>query len=145
MGFRDTCKFNIAMLAKQGWRIMTHPASLLASVLKVKYFPNSDFLSANLGNNPSYVWKSLWATKGILKQGVCWRVGNGNSILVNKNSWVLGNPNFKITSPVVNSQIVKVVDLFAVNEQKWNKEVIETTFSEIDTAHSSDSVGLYCS
>lgn len=60
-------KFNIAMLAKQGWCVMDRPTSLLSEVLKAKYFPNGDFLSANLGNNPSYVWKSLWATRGIIE------------------------------------------------------------------------------
>jgi hypothetical protein len=34
MGFRDMRNFNIAMLGKQGWRLMTKPDSLCARVLK---------------------------------------------------------------------------------------------------------------
>jgi hypothetical protein len=47
MGFRDLGAFNEALLAKQGWRIMTEPLSLMASVFKAKYFPNNHFLKAN--------------------------------------------------------------------------------------------------
>lgn len=52
-GFRNFAKFNIALLAKQGWRLVNYPNSLLARVLKAKYYPNSDFYKARLGNLPS--------------------------------------------------------------------------------------------
>ncbi|KAA3460674.1 reverse transcriptase [Gossypium australe] len=53
LGFRNISQFNIAMLAKQGWRLITYPNSLLAIVLKAKYYPHSDFFNAQLGNLPS--------------------------------------------------------------------------------------------
>ena len=61
MGFKQLEEFNLAMLAKQGWRLQTGVDSLLVWVFKVKYFPNSDFKSASLGSNPSYAWRSLMA------------------------------------------------------------------------------------
>jgi hypothetical protein len=38
MGFKDIKLFNLAMLGKQGWRLLTNPDSLCAIVLKGKYF-----------------------------------------------------------------------------------------------------------
>ena len=46
MGFRDLKTFNLAFLAKQGWRIQQRLGSLIHRVLKAKYFANSSFLDA---------------------------------------------------------------------------------------------------
>jgi hypothetical protein len=39
MGFRDFHSFNLAMLAKQAWRLITNPESLCVQVLHAKYYP----------------------------------------------------------------------------------------------------------
>jgi hypothetical protein len=53
MGFRDLRNFNLAMIAKQGWNIMTKPHSLVAKIYKARYFPNSSLFDSKLGHNPS--------------------------------------------------------------------------------------------
>ena len=70
MGFKQLKQFNLALLAKQGWRLQTCQNSLLYHVLKAKYFPTCDFLQAALGNNPSYTWCSILLAQPIMKQGV---------------------------------------------------------------------------
>jgi hypothetical protein len=54
MGFRDLHSFNLAMIAKQGWNIITKPHTLVAKIYKARYFPNSSFFDSRLGHNPSY-------------------------------------------------------------------------------------------
>ena len=49
LGFQDLIAFNLALLAKQGWHLQMNPNSLVHQVLKARYFPQTDFLHAELG------------------------------------------------------------------------------------------------
>ena len=88
MGFCDLRAFNLAMLAKQGWHMMQNQESLTFQCLKHRYFPRCNLLEADDSINSSYVWKSLMVAIPILKQGSCWRVGNGASISVMHDKWI---------------------------------------------------------
>ena len=58
MGFRDLRTFNLAMLAKQGWRLIQEQESLMSRCFKAKFFPRTHFLAATDSPASSYVWKS---------------------------------------------------------------------------------------
>ena len=88
LGFRDIHAFNLAMLAKQGWRLAQNPKSLCARILKAKYYPNGDVLKARAGNNPSYTWRSILKGIEVLNRGIIWRVGNGRSINIWRDPWL---------------------------------------------------------
>lgn len=49
MGFRDFRDFNLALIAKQGWRIINNPDAYWVRMLKGIYFPRSSFLEASRG------------------------------------------------------------------------------------------------
>ena len=61
LGFQDLRSFNLALLAKQGWRLLTNSTSLFCRVYKAKYFSHCSFDEAPIGRNPSYAWRSLMA------------------------------------------------------------------------------------
>ena len=61
MRFRDLRNFNLAMLAKQGWRLLQDQGSLLYGCFKARCFPRCSFLEVSDVPNSSYVWKSLMA------------------------------------------------------------------------------------
>ncbi|XP_022722206.1 uncharacterized protein LOC111279525 [Durio zibethinus] len=95
MGFRVMELFNKALIAKQGWRLTLNTSSLVYKVLKAKYFSNSTFLIASkLGSQPSYSWRCIYSRKKVLKEGLRWRVTNGQHIRVWKNKWIPTSERF---------------------------------------------------
>ena len=69
MGFHNLQAFNLAMLAKQGWRLLTNPSSLVARIYKAKYYPTSDVLGAKMGRNPSFAWQSIYNSLEVIRKG----------------------------------------------------------------------------
>lgn len=53
--FRDFKDFNIALLAKQGWRILTESNCLMVRMLKARYFRDKSFKDSSLGDIPSAI------------------------------------------------------------------------------------------
>ncbi|XP_052480727.1 uncharacterized protein LOC128035332 [Gossypium raimondii] len=117
-------------IKEEGWRILNNPNSLVTKVLKAKYFPKVDFLNSSLGNNASYTWKSIWATKGVLAEGLCWRVGKCINISISRDNWIPVLP--RVILPVMNLNLndSKVAELIDSNSRTWKKELIEHTFPE---------------
>ena len=79
MGFRNLHAFNLAMLAKEGWRLLTRLDSLISRIYKARYFLFSDFLNAQLGCNPSYAWWSIHSSLEVIQEGqkvVSWKWQN---------------------------------------------------------------------
>lgn len=80
LGYKDLHAFNMAMLAKQAWRLLSDPNSLCARVLKARYYPNSSVLEASPRDGISYTWRSIVKGVQVIKQGVIKCVGDGASI-----------------------------------------------------------------
>lgn len=53
--FKNLRNFNITMLANKRWKLINIDNSHMTDYMRAKYFPNSDFLNAKLGRNPSYM------------------------------------------------------------------------------------------
>jgi hypothetical protein len=130
MGFRCIRDFNIAMLAKQVRRLDTKPESLIAKVLKAKYFPHIDPLKAILGPSPSYAWRSLHQAIWVLNKGCCWKVGNGHSINIWEDQWIPYQNGFKIlTKAALEQNITLVKELILDNPQDGIRSLLTKPFS----------------
>ena len=75
-------------------------------------------MEVELGNNPSYVWKSLLAARDILKEGAQWKVGDGQSIGVSAHKWLPHKPIFLGEQ----QQNLMVKDLIDVHTFQWDRE-----------------------
>ncbi|BFG24969.1 hypothetical protein CerSpe_112430 [Prunus speciosa] len=90
MGFRDLHEFNLALIAKQCWRLITEPDSLWAKTLKGLYFPNENFLQARKGSRASWARASLLQGRDILLQGAHWQVLDGSQVRLWVDNWIPG-------------------------------------------------------
>jgi hypothetical protein len=101
MGFKDLHSFNLAMIAKQRWNIMTKPHTLLARLYKARYFPNCSLFESKLGHNPSYALRGICKARQILMNECRWIVGNGTKIKVMSEPWLREHDGAWITSPQI--------------------------------------------
>ena len=137
MGFRDLKAFNLALLAKQGWRLQQGRNSLFYRVYKNNYFLDKDFIHAKKGHHSSFAWRSIWATQSIISDGVKWQVGNGESISIWKDKWTTNPSTFRIVSPQrLLPMEAKVCVLIDAENGEWKANMIRDLFLE----HEADSI-----
>jgi hypothetical protein len=131
MGFRNLHGFNKALLAKQGWRLVKDPNSLVARIFKAKYYHGGSFLEAKTGSRPSFAWHSILAARELLKEGLQWRVGDGKTIKIWGDKWIPRPMTYAIQS---HSSLVlidaRVVELIDPRTRSWNLSLIKATLSE---------------
>ncbi|KAL6566692.1 hypothetical protein OROMI_015096 [Orobanche minor] len=131
MGFRDITSFNQAMLAKQGWRLIQNDSSLLAQILKARYFPNRSFRDAPIGYNPSYTWRSIVAGRELLKEGILWRIGNNSTINDWNEPWLPGCAGFRCSENWSSeAPDLTVGELMVEGGGAWDIDYIRNPFSE---------------
>jgi hypothetical protein len=132
MGFRDLHCFNLAMLAKQSWRLFCEPDSLCAQILKAKYYPSGDLLNADLKKGAAYTWQSIWAGLQTLKRGYIWRVGDGSNINIWTDSWIPCSCSRKVITPRGHTVYTKVSELIDPITRAWDVELLKSIFNDVD-------------
>ncbi|KAG7594035.1 Reverse transcriptase domain [Arabidopsis thaliana x Arabidopsis arenosa] len=122
MGFKDLNHFNIALLAKQSWRMLQNPQSLLSRVLKAKYFSKSALMEATLGHRPSHAWRSIIQGMQLIKQGLKWRIGDGNTVRVWHDPWIDNPPRPARYLHNQPPDHLKVSGLMLPHSTSWDEE-----------------------
>ena len=127
LGFRDFVLFNQAMLGKQAWRLIENPSSLVAKVLSSRYFPNSNFLEAELGNYPSYSWRSILWGREVVQAGCITRIGDGKNTKILGDNWLPKPSLFRPWGAKHISPNAKV-SVLITNDGSWHRDLILNNF-----------------
>lgn len=98
LGFKDFMCFNLALLAKQAWRILNNPDDLWVRILKSIYFPNTDFLMDVKGARASWAWSSILEGRNFLAKDLCWGIGCNSRVQFWQDPGVPGLPGNKLSS-----------------------------------------------
>ncbi|KAL4363000.1 hypothetical protein GQ457_04G024640 [Hibiscus cannabinus] len=87
MGFRNLHLFNIALLGKQIWQLISAPDFLFARVFRDRYFPSGKISDATCNMRASFSWKGLFRAFQYLKSGFMWRPGINSDARIHQDCW----------------------------------------------------------
>ena len=132
LGFRDIEVFNLALLARQVWRILNEPNSLSARILKSVYFSSSDILSADLGPHPSQIWRSLCEGRDMLKLGIIRQIGDGGDTNIWTENWIPRDFGLRPVCQISNTAPERVSALICSSTRTWDTEKLEAYFLPMD-------------
>lgn len=96
----------------------------MSKIYKARYYPDGSFLTASLGCNPSFVWRSIIETQEILKKDTGRRVGSGNNIDVLHDPWLpcVDDPYIHTIHEALDGK--KVSSLMEIDQSRWDIELI---------------------
>lgn len=128
LGFKDIEDFNQALLAKQAWRLLNDPNSLIARLYKGRYYANKDFIDCGKGYRPSYAWRSILFGKELLCKGLIRSIGNGRDTYVWAYKWILDDcPRRSVNKETMIDVNLRVCDLIQEGGH-WNVEALNRLF-----------------
>lgn len=75
------------------------------------YYPSDDYLQVKLGSMPFY-------------DGLGWRVGTRENILINGDVWILWAIHYRLHNGVVNANLSTTANLIYNTNRVWKREII---------------------
>jgi len=134
MGFKCFKAYNMAMVGKKAWKLVSTLDSLITWLLKAKYFSKGDYYVVVIGHNPNYVWRSIWSVKVVIRRGFQWSIGTGATIPVWDHP-SLRNVDciFPITDQHLEWPHISVSNLLITHQKQWNMELINEFFDNTTT------------
>ena len=83
-----------ALLSKIGWWILSGKDCPCVNILKAKYKVRRNWINHQTVGSPSMIWRSIESIKHLISHSACILVGNGTSIRIWEDPWIIDLPNF---------------------------------------------------
>ncbi|KAM6553580.1 hypothetical protein CsatB_014342 [Cannabis sativa] len=96
---------------------------------KTKSSNGRDFLSFDLGNNPSFVWRSIWGAKDLVQLGAARVIGDGKDTKIMGSPWLPSSSNKYVSSNHPGLTNHNVNSLLQTNTNCWDVEAVHDLFS----------------
>lgn len=105
-GFKRLYEFNLALLGKQGWRLLTNPTSLVARIFKARYYQRTIFTETTM-------------------EGVRRMVGDSRATNILSHPWLPNHLDlFVHTIPPVVGSFLLVNDLINHGSRSWDTNLV---------------------
>ncbi|KAL5569017.1 hypothetical protein UlMin_025592 [Ulmus minor] len=93
--FRRMTDMNLVLLSKWRWDFLTRSTSYCLSFLQSKYLRTEGFWTAKMTPIDSSFWKAVLGSRDLLLKGACIQIGDGSSVNIWEDPWVLNCHDFK--------------------------------------------------
>jgi hypothetical protein len=131
LGVRNLYYMNLALIASSVWRVIKEPNSLLAAVLKSKYFTHTSIWRTDTNLPKSAFWSSVLKVLPLMQNSIHLQLAKGNSSIWS-SPWC---PDWKniydhlLTQPgSICPAIVK--DLWHHDTKQWDEQKIASHFDD---------------
>ncbi|XP_074298746.1 uncharacterized protein LOC141629674 [Silene latifolia] len=132
-------EFNQALLAKLGWRMITHPDSILCKSIGAKYglkWRDGDLLFNDGKSNSSWGWKGIVWGLQLIKPHLAWNFSPFSDLGVWNTKWVHGTvPRPRCVELLIDSPNLcnlRIKDLIC-NSNRWDYRLVSMSFDETST------------
>jgi hypothetical protein len=132
LGFRGIELFNLAMLAKQTWRILQNPDTLSSRVLKAVYFPSTNFLEATLGSSPSRILRAIVEGRDVMAQGLIRRIGTGETTHACNTNRLPRDFMLRTLACLKDEPLIPVSSFIDATSATWRRNLLEEYFLPMD-------------
>ncbi|XP_074305649.1 uncharacterized protein LOC141640869 [Silene latifolia] len=127
LGLKNARLVSQALLIKIFWPSQHHSTSLLSKIIRSKNqkdFPIPHKISKY--SAASFGWKGIVKSTFLLRDGIAWKFGNGRSIDLRNDAWVLGNkPFFKSQTQ---AQTIIFADIL-LDSTHWSSKAVFKYFN----------------
>lgn len=113
--------------------MLKFPNKLVSKVFKARYYAKGSFLNAEIGSNPSYIWRSIIEAQALIRKGIGCRVGNGTTISICSDPWlpVATDAFIHTDNEAIKGQTVS--SLMSPDSNTWDIDLILDIFNSIDS------------
>lgn len=138
LGIRSLHRMNVALLACQGWNLLTDSSSLWVSLCKAKYLCHTTYWESASPRVASWAWRGILQLRPFLCFHVCRQIRDGESTVIWRHPWIIGMPNFKpspraLILPEWETELVS--SLICSTTQQWDRERLQSRFDDVTIAY----------
>jgi hypothetical protein len=95
LGFRRMHDFNLSLISKLGWKLLSNFDCLWVNQLQKKYIKYGNFISSPNVSSSSWIWKGIQKIKPFISAGACLTVSRNSTASIWSTNWVPSLPSFR--------------------------------------------------
>ncbi|KAI5672396.1 hypothetical protein M9H77_12760 [Catharanthus roseus] len=91
LGFRQFTDYNLAFSTKITWQLCKEEHKPWVKLIRAEYLRGKSLWGLKEWQSGcSWIWRSIWESKDILFDGICYRVSSNSNLRIKKDPWLLG-------------------------------------------------------